>query len=395
MSTSSGDFEFDRYMVLPEAPIFNRMDIWKKGSSYKIAVAYGSVTFHVYSYVPGSNPVLEKEQEIGAGYGGTPTLAINDDRIVVGNTEATTFVPFWGLSHGRALVGGPGPDWPGVADITPPNPRTYDRYGWDVDIGPRLADDNQFAIIGHQAYSTPAAQKPVLVLAKGTNSTDNWVISQTLTDPVYTTNNFGNAVAMSEDYCIVGAPFVTGGVSGRMGVAHIFKRGVSALNAFTVIKTLSDIEDTTRMGAAVAMTDNFAAVGAPDDYEFVGSETWDAGGAVYLYGKDTGGSDNWGLIKKFTGSKTALRDGFGSKVAIHGNYLVVATDRISNSDANPGAYLYARHEGGTNNWGEVRTFVQTEGYRFGQEVAIDDGVILIGAPTVQARGSGRIYIYST
>ena len=48
-------------------------------------------------------------------------------------------------------------------------------------------------------------------------------------------------------------------------------------------------------------------------------------GKAYVYGRNHGGPNNWGLIKMLQGHGTpdAVHDQFGSSVAVHGDTVVV------------------------------------------------------------------------
>ena len=46
------------------------------------------------------------------------------------------------------------------------------------------------------------------------------------------------------------------------------------------------------------------------DYIVVGAEG-NAGGRAYVFNKDEGGSDNWGLVKELTSDDIATSDDFG------------------------------------------------------------------------------------
>ena len=63
----------------------------------------------------------------------------------------------------------------------------------------------------------------------------------------------------------------------------------------------------------------------------VGAEFADVGsntkqGAVYVYGRNTGGNNNWGLVKKLTAADGAKDDFFGDSISLSGNLLLVGAD---------------------------------------------------------------------
>ncbi|MBU0727304.1 FG-GAP repeat protein, partial [Patescibacteria group bacterium] len=87
-----------------------------------------------------------------------------------------------------------------------------------------------------------------------------------------------------------------------------------------LIKTLTgDGTDYEFFGSSVAIDGNYAVVGAR------GNDTLaDDAGAVFIFEKDYGGADNWGLRAKKTASNGTSEDGFGGSVDISGDYIIAS-----------------------------------------------------------------------
>jgi len=193
-------------------------------------------------------------------------------------------------------------------------------------------------------------------------------------------DQFGFAVSVSRDTVIVGAPFDDDAGS-QSGGAYIFQRNEGGIDAWGEVKKLiaADVAEGDIFGFAVAISGDLAVVGAPYDD---GAGT--ASGAVYLFERDLGGSDNWGLVQKFAHSDTAAGDVFGYAVAINGNTLIVGAPGSDGAGSESGAvYVFERDLGGSGNWGEAkkRTSDDAEaGDNFGFTVSVSGDTVAVGAP---------------
>jgi len=126
-----------------------------------------------------------------------------------------------------------------------------------------------------------------------------------------------------------------------------------------------------------------------EDYDVNNQNEIETAGAAYILYKDQGGINNWGIVKKLTANEREKNDYFGWSVAISGNYIVVGAykedDNAVNSDsvADAGsAYVFYKDQGGTDQWGLVKKIVasdrQTEDW-FGYSVSISGDYVVVGA----------------
>jgi FG-GAP repeat len=123
-------------------------------------------------------------------------------------------------------------------------------------------------------------------------------------------------------------------------------------------------------------------------------------GVAYIFERNQGGANAWGQVKRLTASDAASRDSFGSAVAIRGDTVVVGTqyknldtdgngvidcDEMSGSGADCGvgaAYVFQRHQGGTNAWGQVKRLIASNGgrgFHYGSSLAVQDDFIAVGS----------------
>lgn len=132
-----------------------------------------------------------------------------------------------------------------------------------------------------------------------------------------------------------------------------------------------------RFGHSIAVSGNTVAVGAY--YDDGGSLS----GAVYIFDRDQGGTDNWGQVAKLSDPHLFYPDYFGREVALDGDTLVVGAGIPFNVGSYVGAlYIFERDQGGANNWGQVARLSPTDATDFiyyGYGVAISGDTVVTGA----------------
>ncbi|MCH8850197.1 MAG: FG-GAP repeat protein [Chloroflexi bacterium] len=214
-----------------------------------------------------------------------------------------------------------------------------------------------------------------------------------------TGDQFGESVAISDDTAIVGAFFEDHpGIPslGDAGAAYVYKRDQGGASNWGQVKRLiaSDAQTNDIFGWRVAISGDIAVVGA--QWEDAGGST---AGAVYVFGRNMGGADNWGEAKKVTASDAQAGDLFGGSVSISGDTIVVGAVFEDAGGANSGAvYLFQRNEGGADNWGEVKKLTASDAQAndfFGASVAVSGDTAVVGARLEDAGGdfAGAAYVF--
>ncbi len=164
------------------------------------------------------------------------------------------------------------------------------------------------------------------------NNGGTWVQVRKITAPVREANDlFGHSVAISGDYAIVGAVSEDEDASeantvSNAGSAYIFKKDQGGPDNWGLVKKVAAPvrEVDDRFGYAVSISGDFAIVGAYEDDEDVNETTTLGGsGSAYIFKMDQGGTDNWGLLKKITAAIRDKQDWFGFSVHIKGDYIIV------------------------------------------------------------------------
>ena len=210
-------------------------------------------------------------------------------------------------------------------------------------------------------------------------------------------DNFGHAVAIAGDYAVVGVPGDDDNGSGA-GAVFIFTRNQGGNNNWGEISKIeaSDGAAGDGFGWAVAIAGDYIVIGAPGD-----DDNGSNSGSVFIFANNQDGS--WSQVKKIVADDGNIDDGFGSAVAISGDRILIGMpgDDTVSPDAGA-AFIFARNQGGTNNWGQTAKISVSNALHlgspenFGLAVAIDGDNAVIGAPGTDSGGidTGLAYLFN-
>ena len=114
-------------------------------------------------------------------------------------------------------------------------------------------------------------------------------------------------------------------------------------------------------------------------------------GAVFVFYRDLGGVDNWGLAKKILPDISFTYAYFGYSVSLSNSTAVIGTYALDN------VYIYDRNQGGADNWGVVKKIGPGFGnaFNYGYSVSIKDDILAVGVPndyTVPAK-TGSVFLF--
>ncbi len=204
-------------------------------------------------------------------------------------------------------------------------------------------------------------------------------------------DTFGHAVAVDGDLMAVGASAAdVNGVNGA-GAVYLFRRDTNAQTGWTAFKklTIALPELNERYGAHIALDGDVLAVGATARNAGVNFDV----GVVYLYERNQGGADNWGLRTTLSEPLGGFAS-YGSAVALDGDLLLVGASGAF--QLRGAAYLYDRRR----NWGKVKELRDVDGVisdSFGEAVAIDGDTLVVGQPmytlSSRADNSGAAFVF--
>ncbi len=204
-------------------------------------------------------------------------------------------------------------------------------------------------------------------------------------------DQFGVSVVVDGDVAVVGAWKDAAPQSDR-GSAHVFVRDAGGANNWGFVKKLVAPDGATghAFGVSVALEGELALVGASFELE-----NGEARGAAYLFGRNVGGAENWGFIKKFTAPDSSEGDWFGRAVAIGDGAIIIGSPMDDDmGDESGSAYAFMRNAGGAGNWGfasKLTYFDGMAGDQLGTSVAVDSGIALVGSPLRDA-GAVRAFM---
>ena len=229
---------------------------------------------------------------------------------------------------------------------------------------------------------------------------------------------FGFSVDISDSYAIVGAfGEDTSSTNIESGRAYIYSTTTGALLHNLNNPNPFGISRADRFGYTVAISDSYAAVGAPGE----GSGppvNWPTSGLVYIYNPATGA-----LLRTISNPNpvgTQFADRFGSSVAISGSRLIVGAavnDDVSNGQYGPffrgaedtaplggvgdqsgKAYIFDIATGALlHTLDNPNAFGTVNNDYFGFSVAISNSYVVVGTQNEDDAGgtqSGKVYIFS-
>ena len=218
----------------------------------------------------------------------------------------------------------------------------------------------------------------------------NWIQRQILrASNLGASDQFGISVAISGNTAIVGAWQEDGtsisATTDGCGAAYIFERDGSGNWTEKTILRASNLGASDQFGVSVAISGNCAIVGAFEEDGTSVSATTDGCGAAYIFERD--GSGNWTEKTILRASNLGASDYFGWSVAISGNYAIVGafqedgTSVGATTDSCGAAYIFERN--GSGNWIQNPTILRASNLgasdQFGRSVAISGTYAIVGA----------------
>lgn len=219
-----------------------------------------------------------------------------------------------------------------------------------------------------------------------------WMEMNKSTPPDRLANDiFGTCVAMSPDFAMVGAPqndFDSQGATPKNNAGGVYVYGRQTDGKWVIGQklTASDRAVGDAFGTSVAISGNYAAIGAPqEDQDAQGTNTMSAAGSVYIFEKN--GSGQWVEMAKLVASDRNLNDQFGYSVGISGGFLIVGA-RFEDEDAiganlqvNSGSvYIFERQPSGQ--WIQIAKICASDRWekdQYGTNVAISGNFAAVGA----------------
>jgi len=202
-------------------------------------------------------------------------------------------------------------------------------------------------------------------------------------------NYFAKAVAINEDYILIGASGNT--MSGEsVGVAYLYKKETNGTILQIAKIEASDVEAKDLFGSSVAMSGDYIVVASPEE-DTNGSNA----GSVYIFKRNSDTINDITQIAKIQGNDAHENDHFGNSVAISGDTIVVGAQHNDNTGS---VYIFKINTDSSNDViqiAKIKSDNPKASDHFGISVAILGDYIVVGADTVEGveKGEGRAYLF--
>ena len=188
---------------------------------------------------------------------------------------------------------------------------------------------------------------------------------------------FGDSVAVSGHFVVVGAPAISV-LSSGLGRAYVFTETATGWHESAQLEGPGTAVGDW-FGDSVAVSGDTVVVGAPSHAS--------KAGAAYVF---TNSGHSW-RGTELKGSDTVAKDDFGGAVAISGRTIVVGA--FGHASEAGRAYVFTQR---LNRWHQAKELSGSDtvpGDAFGDSVAVDGRIIAVGAG-LAASDAGRVYLFT-
>jgi hypothetical protein len=311
------------------------------------------------------------DAEAGIRFG--RAVALSGDRLVVG----APFDNDNGITSGSVYIferDQDGPNaWGQVAKITASDAFTNDQFGWTVSV------DGDTLVSG--AYTKTYGGR-VYIFERDAGGAGHWgETAQLNPDPPGFQACFGEALDLDDNLLAVGAY----GGGDYSGYVYVFQRiqGTDQWQRLTRFRA-ADTYAYHYFGYAVSLDNWTILAGAPG--------VNGVAGAAYIFTADPSQPADWSEQAKLEASDGAYHDNFGIKLDLSADIALVGAPW--HADATGSVYLYDRHLGGPDNWGESASILGDDsapGDEIGYSASLEEQIAVVGAPGKVPTGS--VYVF--
>ena len=247
-----------------------------------------------------------------------------------------------------------------------------------VAVGVQGADDNQGKVF---LYSRAAGWARIATIAHPEGQPGD---------------EFGSAVAIKGDTLVVGARYGDANSSStNSGVAYVFDRNLGGTNAWGMVaKLIADVPDVdSSFGDSLVLDSDTIAISAyNEDIVENGQKLATQVGATYVYERNLGGANAWGMAAALRPPDGHTLDFYGRGLALSGDRLWVGApnSKVGGFDQQGILYSYQRNQGGAGSWGALPLIEANSGskdHEFGTSMAVDSGTLIASAPNYAQIGA--------
>jgi hypothetical protein len=317
------------------------------------------------------------------------SVAISENYVIVGASDEDDA---GGTSSGKAYIYSTAT---GNLIYTLNNPNPFGTSSSDI-FGVSVGISDNYAIVGASFEDDSNFNSGKAYIYSTSNGSLLYTLNNSNAFGTTDNDRFGQSVAITNSYAIVGAPQEDDSGTNAAGKAYIYSTATGALlytlnnpNAFST----SDFDN---FGISVAISENYAIVGANNEDDAAGSDS----GKAYIYSTATGALLY--TLNNPNAYSTSATDRFGTKVAISNSYAIVGAEE-EDDDGGTGsgkAYIFSTSTGALlHTLNNPNPFSTTVNDFFGASVGISENYAIVGAPYEEESStnvnSGNVYIYST
>jgi hypothetical protein len=293
------------------------------------------------------------------------------------------------LAGDVAVLGVPGHDVGGAADQGLASVFHWDGASWTEAVQLFAPDGDAGDRFGIAVSVSPAADRLVVgadeagvggaaYVYRRVGAT--WVHEQTLTPDAATAgDDFGGAVAMDGDAVLVGSTGYDKPAQAERGAAYVFRQEHGGAWGQEQLLLAADGGAADLYGSAVALDGDTALVGAFNDNFFGLGFRY---GAAYVLTFD---GATWTQQKRLGPNDLSLGARFGDAVALHDGVAIVGApeDEVAGHDDHGSVYVFDE-DGGT--WSQSQLLAGSDTAaddHFGRAVSLRGDVLVVGADGVQ------------
>jgi hypothetical protein len=235
--------------------------------------------------------------------------------------------------------------------LSPADAEMFDQFGHSVALG------NGFAVVG---ADNDGSKGSVTIFNQSPPFGNFFEVKKFAGSDVGLGDGFGEHVAVSGETLVV---------SGR-GSPYVFEQNRGGANNWGEVKKLD----------FPLVPGGAWDIAIDGDFVLASSRGLINKGRAVVFGRNQGGLDNWGQVTELTNPIAGSeQDGFGYSVALKGDLAVVGQ---SLGDTEHGhAYVYGRNVGGVDQWGLLAHLDAGDpdlATYFGTSVGIMDNLVLVG-----------------
>lgn len=255
-----------------------------------------------------------------------------------------------------------------------------DNFGEAVDLYDR------YAVIGAQRndFAAGNAGAAYVFVKQGTDMVQHQAL---IASDAQFNDNFGCAVAMNENYVVVGAR-LEDEKGGAAGAAYVYRREYEEWHEIKKL-TASNGMINAYYGSSVDLNGKHIAVGAPET-----STAGTSAGSVYIY-EQLG--IEWTETEVLLPTDVVAHDHFGTDVKLYEDWLIVGAPGRDGESFNEGMVFVFRKIDGA--WVEFQRLAPSDiegNDEFGHSLSIHDNTIVVGSPHEDDLGlsAGAAYVYT-